>query len=50
MLSIFTKIFSSSAIQFGLWDASSPSGTAQWAMGPINVSLFFVRVILLALD
>ncbi|OBZ91125.1 putative glycosidase crf2 [Choanephora cucurbitarum] len=25
-----------SYVKFGLWDASNPSGTAQWAMGPIN--------------
>lgn len=25
-------------IQFGLWDGSIESGTAQWSRGPIDVS------------
>lgn len=25
-----------SRIQLGIWDASSPEGTSEWAKGPIN--------------
>ncbi|KAI9476186.1 MAG: concanavalin A-like lectin/glucanase domain-containing protein [Benjaminiella poitrasii] len=30
-------------IQFGMWDASNPSSTAEWAGGPVNVSFISMR-------
>jgi hypothetical protein len=34
----FSLIKKNSEIQVGIWDASNPADTAEWAGGPIDVS------------
>jgi hypothetical protein len=31
-----------SHVQVGIWDASSPASTAEWAKGPIDVSYIYI--------
>lgn len=33
-----------SHVQVGIWDASNPASTAEWAKGPIDVSCIYTHV------